>query len=57
MSIDAVRKAQEELARLREMHAQTTDPLATRLLEDIIVELEAGLAPPTDPTASDTQGG
>ena len=54
MSIDAPRKAQEELARLREMHAQTTDPLATRLLEDIIVELEAGLALPTDPTASDT---
>lgn len=43
MLAEQPRETIEELARLGEMEAQTTDPLASRLLQDIIMELEAGL--------------
>lgn len=49
MSISDTSKAIEELTRLKEMKAQTTDPLAEHLLQDIITELEAGLAPAPHP--------
>jgi hypothetical protein len=45
MPADKQRNTIEELDRLREMEARTTDPLASRLLQDIIMELEAGLPP------------
>ena len=38
-------KILEDLDRFRRLHAETTDPLAARLLQDIIAELEAGLSP------------
>jgi hypothetical protein len=46
-------KTVEELTRLREMRAGTTDPLATRLLQDIIMELEIGLELASQTGASD----
>ena len=45
MSVSDTSKTIEELDRLREMKAQLTDPLAAGLLEGIIVDLEAELAP------------
>ncbi|WP_199752001.1 hypothetical protein [Bradyrhizobium sp. RP6] len=36
-------KILEELQRYRRLHAEATDPLAVRLLQDIIAELEASL--------------
>jgi hypothetical protein len=41
MSVEDPRKTLDELARLRDMRAGTTDPLASRLLLDIITDLEA----------------
>ncbi|WFU75611.1 MULTISPECIES: hypothetical protein [unclassified Bradyrhizobium] len=37
-------KILEELQRYRRLHAEATDPLAVRLLQDIIAELEASLS-------------
>ncbi|WP_298884968.1 hypothetical protein [uncultured Bradyrhizobium sp.] len=37
-------KILEDLDRFRRLHAETTDPLAARLLQDIIAELEANLS-------------
>jgi len=37
-------KMLEELQRYRRLHAEATDPLAVRLLQDIIAELEASLS-------------
>ncbi|WP_407187677.1 hypothetical protein [Bradyrhizobium centrosematis] len=37
-------KTLEDLERYRRLHAEATDPLAVRLLQDIIVELEASLS-------------
>lgn len=42
---DPLPKILEDLDRFRRLHAETTDPLAARLLQDIIVELEASLSP------------
>ncbi|UWU94268.1 hypothetical protein [Bradyrhizobium sp. CB1015] len=39
-------KLLEELQRYRRLHAEATDPLAVRLLQDTIAELEA--SPPTE---------
>ncbi len=38
-------KILEDLDRFRRLHAETTDPLAVRLLQEIIGELEARLSP------------
>lgn len=37
-------KMLEELQRYRRLHAEATDPLAVRLLQEIITELEASLS-------------
>jgi len=37
-------KMLEELQRYRRLHAEAADPLAVRLLQDIIAELEASLS-------------
>ncbi|WP_461623374.1 hypothetical protein [Bradyrhizobium sp. 25ACV] len=42
----------EELDRFRRLYAETTDPLAARLLEDIIAELETGLVRPEPESGS-----
>ena len=34
-----------QLERLRAMHQETTDPLAARLLGEVLSEMEAALAP------------
>ncbi|MBM7485984.1 MULTISPECIES: hypothetical protein [Bradyrhizobium] len=53
MTFEKKQKTVEELTRLREMRAGTTDPLATRLLQDIIMELEIGLELASQTGASD----
>lgn len=47
----------EELDRFRRLHAETTDPLAARLLQEIIAELEAGLVRPRREGGSEPEGG
>jgi hypothetical protein len=50
--VDRSPKHVEELDRFRRLHAETTDPLAARLRQDIITELEADLNPPRQETGS-----
>ena len=55
MSVDDPRKTLDELARLRDMQAGTTDPLASRLLQDIIIDLEAVLPGHAQPSGPETE--
>jgi hypothetical protein len=50
--VDRSPKHVEELHRFRRLHAETTDPLAARLLQDIITELEAAMNPPRQENGS-----
>ncbi|MBR0954294.1 hypothetical protein [Bradyrhizobium canariense] len=50
--VDRSPKHVEELDRFRRLHAETTDPLTARLLQDIITEFEAALDPPGQETGS-----
>jgi hypothetical protein len=43
MPVERFPRVSEQLARYRKMHDETTDPLALRLLGDIILDLEAEL--------------
>ena len=55
--VDRLPKHVEELDRFRRLHAETTDPLAARLLQDIIAELEADLNRPRQESGSKTERG
>ena len=55
--VDRRPRTREELDRFRRLHAETTDPLAVRLLQDIIAELEADLDPTRQETGSRAQRG
>ncbi|MCK1295361.1 hypothetical protein ABIB75_005405 [Bradyrhizobium sp. GM2.2] len=55
--VDRSPKHAEELDRFRKLHAETTDPLAARLLQDIISELEADLNPQRQETGSKVERG
>lgn len=55
--VDRSPKHAEELDRFRRLHAETTDPLAARLLQDIIAELEADLDPTRQETGSRAERG
>lgn len=50
-------KILEELQRYRRLHAESTDPLAVRLLQDIIDELEANLPTEQQDTVKKADGG
>ena len=50
-------KILEELQRYRRLHAETTAPLAVRLLQDIIAELEASLSPAREEADKKPEGG
>lgn len=47
----------EELQRYRRLHAEATDPLAVRLLQDIIAELEASLPTEKQDTVKKAEDG
>lgn len=55
--VDGLPKDALELDRFRRLRAETTDPLAARLLQDIIAELEARLVTPHEKTGSEPKRG
>ncbi|SFQ28883.1 hypothetical protein SAMN05216330_12353 [Bradyrhizobium sp. Ghvi] len=50
-------KILEDLERFRRLYAETTDPLAARLLQEIIAELEASPSPAQQDAAKKPEDG